>query len=77
MILILLVRAALASLNVFAYATESRTVVIVLTVTIGVIGLFFVAWCLAVIGEARGERKVHGARIVSQGRKFQLIQIAG
>jgi len=61
MILILLLRTAISILSVVV----ARLVWFYLGSILAVIGFFFVAWCLAAIGEARGQRKVLGVHVVS------------
>lgn len=64
MITILGLRTAMSVLAIIYDAYGRRLVSFILGVILAVLGFLFIAWCLAVIGEMKGYRKVLGARIV-------------
>ncbi|KAF1992768.1 hypothetical protein P154DRAFT_452051 [Amniculicola lignicola CBS 123094] len=63
MIAVLGIRTAISVLKVIYYAARPDIVWIILSVILGVIGFFFIAWCLAKIGDAKGDRMVLGMRV--------------
>ena len=67
---ILFLRAIMAVLA--ALSSWSLVSIIVFSI-LGALGLWFIAWCLAVIGDATGERKVLGMLIVSLGFSICLM----
>ena len=50
---------------IIGHAWGGRLVSLILGTIFAVIGFFFIAWCLAVIGDAQGYRKVFGFSVVS------------
>lgn len=62
---ILLVRTAISILSVMFRAYGGYIVSMALGVILGVLGFFFIAYCLALIGEVQGRRKVMGVLLVS------------
>lgn len=64
MITTLGVRTALSILGFFFGAYGGSIAGLVFSSIFAVIGFFFVAWCLARIGEAQGTRKVFGISMV-------------
>ena len=65
MIVILALRTAMSVLSCFSAAANGHVASCVIYALVGVLGLWFIAWCLARIGDARGERKVLGVMVVS------------
>lgn len=63
MIVIMVLRAGLSVEAVISSETFTQLVVFCV---LAVLGLWFVAWCLAIIGDAVGERRVLGMSIVSR-----------
>ncbi|PSN71802.1 hypothetical protein BS50DRAFT_235928 [Corynespora cassiicola Philippines] len=63
MIAILAIRTAIAVLSIIGNAWGARVVSVIVGTILGVIGFFFIAWCLAKIGDAQGYRKVLGVRV--------------
>lgn len=66
MILILALRTALSVLSLISAIRAMNIAKIVIYAILSVLGFWFVAWCLAEIGEATGERQVLGRMIVSR-----------
>ena len=64
MIVILLFRTAMSALSIFSAVRSGNIAAIVIYSILAVLSLWFIAWCLAVIGDAVGERKVLGVLIV-------------
>jgi len=64
---VLLVRTLLSILSIVRRAYGGYVVSLAVGLILAVVGFLFIAWCLAVIGEARGSRKVCG---VVLGRCF-------
>ncbi|KAK8123937.1 hypothetical protein PG999_003855 [Apiospora kogelbergensis] len=60
---ILLVRTAMSVWGIVRDALGGRIVSVIIFSILGVLGFFFIAWCLAQIGEARGRRKVLGVMV--------------
>lgn len=65
MIFVLFVRTAMSVLTVIGAVRGGNIAAIVIYAILAVLGFWFVAWCLAIIGDAVGERKVLGKLIVS------------
>ncbi|KAF2020880.1 hypothetical protein BU24DRAFT_456907 [Aaosphaeria arxii CBS 175.79] len=63
MLVTLVIRTAISILSCVSYAGYRRWVSFAINVVLAILGFFFIAWCLAVIGEARGWRKVLGLRV--------------
>ena len=64
MIFILFIRTAMSALAVFGAVVSGNIAAIVIYAILAVLGFWFVAWCLALIGDAVGERKVLGRMVV-------------
>ncbi|KAK6851494.1 hypothetical protein PG995_011619 [Apiospora arundinis] len=60
---ILLARTAMSVWGIVRSALGGHIVSVVIYSILGVLGFFFIAWCLATIGEARGRRKVLGIMV--------------
>ncbi|KAK1595552.1 uncharacterized protein LY79DRAFT_577925 [Colletotrichum navitas] len=56
-------RTAMSVIGVVGDIAHDRVLGAVLGIVLGVIGFLFVAWCLAVIGQAEGRRKVLGVML--------------
>ncbi len=65
MITILTARTFLDIPALYLFARRLEIPNLVLYLAIDVIAFVFIAWCLSVIGEAQGERRVLGKRVVS------------
>ena len=65
MILILFARTAMSVLTVISAVRRFNVLAIIIYAILAVLGFWFVTWCLAIIGDAVGERKVFGKLIVS------------
>lgn len=65
MIYVLFVRTGMSVLAVVSAILAMNIAAIVIYVVLAIIGFWFIAWCLAVIGDAQGERRVLGRLIVS------------
>lgn len=63
MLATLLIRTAVSIIMLVAYAIGRRWVSVAVWTVLGILGFAFIAWCLAVVGECRGVRKVLGVRI--------------
>ncbi|TKW48893.1 hypothetical protein CTA1_4417 [Colletotrichum tanaceti] len=63
MYVILGIRTALSVIGVVRDITHARVAGFIIGIILGVIGFFFIAWCLAVIGQAEGRRKVLGVMV--------------
>jgi len=63
--IILVARTALSILSIIRAFAGGLIVWGIIDIILGVVVFFFIAWCLAVIGEAQGRRKVLGMTIVS------------
>jgi hypothetical protein len=66
MIYIMFIRTGLLALTLVAAIALNNIAAIVIYSILGVLGLWFVAACLATIGDAVGERRVLGTLIVCQ-----------
>ena len=64
MIFILLARTAMSALTLVMAVFSNNIAAIVIYAILAVLGFWFVAWCLALIGDAGGERKVLGRVVV-------------
>ena len=64
MIYIMFIRTGLLVLTIAAAALLNNVAAIVIYSVLGVLGLWFVAACLATIGDAVGERRVLGTLVV-------------
>ncbi|KAF4892275.1 hypothetical protein CGCF415_v013055 [Colletotrichum fructicola] len=60
MYIILGIRTALSILSIVRDIIAGRVVSWIIGIILAVLGFFFIAWCLAVIGQAEGRRKVFG-----------------
>ncbi|KAK8076706.1 hypothetical protein PG994_003978 [Apiospora phragmitis] len=60
---ILLVRTAMSVLSIVRDALWGNWVSVVVFSILAVLGFFFIAWCLAQIGEVRGRRRVLGVMV--------------
>ncbi|KAK8108459.1 hypothetical protein PG984_014260 [Apiospora sp. TS-2023a] len=60
---ILLVRTAMSVLGIVRDALWGHFVSVVIFSILAVLGFFFIAWCLAQIGEVRGRRRVLGIMV--------------
>ncbi|KAK2025930.1 hypothetical protein LX32DRAFT_695980 [Colletotrichum zoysiae] len=56
-------RTAISVVGVVGDIARDRVLGAVLGVVLGVVGFLFVAWCLGVVGQAEGRRKVLGAMV--------------
>ncbi|KAK1987280.1 hypothetical protein LZ30DRAFT_580349 [Colletotrichum cereale] len=56
-------RTAMSVVGVIGDVAHNRVVGAVLGIVLGVLGFLFIAWCLAVIGQAEGRRKVLGVMV--------------
>jgi hypothetical protein len=65
MIVVLGLRTAISIWDAVWSGIKVQIVGLIISCILGVLGFFFIAWCLARIGEATGYRKVLGARVVS------------
>lgn len=65
MIAILALRTVISVLSCISAAAAGYIAGLVIYAIVGVIGLWFIAWCLARIGDCTGERRVLGVLIVS------------
>lgn len=65
MIVILSIRTALSIISLLYSSYGGRIASLVIGTIIAAIGFLFIAWCLAVIGEAEGQRTVLGVHVVS------------
>jgi hypothetical protein len=65
MIVVLALRTAISVWDVVWSGIKVQIVGLIISCILGVLGFFFIAWCLARIGEATGYRRVLGARVVS------------
>ena len=65
-IFIILFRTAMSALVLSDAIWAMDIAAIVLYIILGIIGFWFIAWCLAEIGEAKGERRVLGKLIVGR-----------
>lgn len=63
MIITLAVRTAVSIFMVIKSAVEKRWVNLGLWIFLGMLGFAIIAWCLAVIGECRGTRRVLKVRV--------------
>ncbi|OLN97019.1 hypothetical protein CCHL11_02030 [Colletotrichum chlorophyti] len=63
MYIILAIRTALSIIGIVRDIIHSQVASFILGLILGIIGFFFIAWCLAVIGQADGRRKVLGIMI--------------
>ncbi|KAH7126580.1 hypothetical protein B0J11DRAFT_281027 [Dendryphion nanum] len=63
MIAILVIRTAVSVLTIIGHAWGGRLLSLIMGTIFAVIGFFFIAWCLAVIGDAKGTRKVFGFNV--------------
>ncbi|CAI6336196.1 unnamed protein product [Periconia digitata] len=63
MIVILLTRLALSIISIFFHLWGGELISVIVGSILTVLGFLFVAWCLTVIGEAQGGRKVMGLMI--------------
>ncbi|KAK7917995.1 hypothetical protein PG985_009869 [Apiospora marii] len=61
--LILLVRTAMSILGIVRDALWGHIVSVIVFSILAVLGFFFIAWCLAQIGEVRGRRRVLGLMV--------------
>jgi uncharacterized membrane protein (UPF0136 family) len=61
----LIARTALSVLSIIRGFVGGLVVWSIVNIILGVLVFFFIAWCLAVIGEAKGRRKALGVTIVS------------
>lgn len=75
MLAVLGVRTAMSVLSIILEAFGIHLVGLIIGIILGLIGFFFIAWCLARIGDAEGSRKVLGARIVSCGRSLHFCSL--
>ena len=64
MIFILSLRTAMSVLALIFAIIRMNIASIVVDTILGVLGFWFIAWCLATIGDAVGERRVFGKLIV-------------
>ena len=64
MLVILALRVVMSVLSVVSSAGNGRIAAAVIYALLGVLGIWFIAWCLATIGDAKGERRVVGLMIV-------------
>ncbi|WYZ42432.1 hypothetical protein EsH8_VI_000131 [Colletotrichum jinshuiense] len=79
MYIILGIRTALSVIGVVRDIIHAQVASFILGIILGVIGFFFIAWCLAVIGQAEGRRKVLGIMVVSyfmNEREFRESPVA-
>ncbi|KAK8022051.1 hypothetical protein PG993_012818 [Apiospora rasikravindrae] len=60
---ILLVRTAMSILGIVRDALAAHVVSVIVYSILAVLGFFFIAWCLAMIGEVRGRRRVLGVMV--------------
>ena len=74
MITILALRTVISVLSCISAAAAGYIAGLVIYAIVGVIGLWFIAWCLARIGDCTGERRVLGVVIVSLDR---LVSLSG
>lgn len=65
MITVLALRTVISVLSCVAAAAQGHIAGVVIYAIIGVIGLWFIAWCLARIGDCTGQRRVFGVVVVS------------
>jgi hypothetical protein len=65
MIYTLFVRTGMSTLALVSAIRAMNIGSIVVYAILAVIGFWFIAWCLAVIGDAQGERRIMGKSIVS------------
>ncbi|GKT40565.1 uncharacterized protein ColSpa_00746 [Colletotrichum spaethianum] len=63
MYVILGIRTAMSVIGVVRDIVHAQIVSLILGIILGVIGFFFIAWCLAVIGQSEGRRKVLGIMV--------------
>ncbi|GJC83305.1 hypothetical protein ColLi_06143 [Colletotrichum liriopes] len=63
MYVILGTRTAMSVIGVVRDIVHAQVASFILGIILGVIGFFFIAWCLAVIGQAEGRRKVLGIMV--------------
>ncbi|KAK6213489.1 hypothetical protein QIS74_09491 [Colletotrichum tabaci] len=63
MYVILGIRTAMSVIGVVRDIIHARVAGFIIGIILGVIGFFFIAWCLAVIGQAEGRRKVLGVMV--------------
>lgn len=68
MLTILALRTAMSVLSVTVSAMNGKIASAVIYALLGVVGLWFIAWCIARIGDCQGERKVLGVVVVSPCR---------
>ncbi|KAK3939218.1 hypothetical protein QBC46DRAFT_355240 [Diplogelasinospora grovesii] len=61
--IIMLLRTFMSVLNITSNAFGQRVVSLVLGILLAIISFIYVGWCLAVIGEAQGSRRVCGVNI--------------
>ena len=65
MILTLACRTLLDVINLYRHVMSLQILGIVIALILSLIGFFFIAWCLATIGDAEGERTVMKYDVVS------------
>lgn len=76
MIVILGLRTAINIWDVVWSGIKLQIGWLIFGIILGVLGFFFIAWCLARIGEATGHWKVLGARVVSLGSSLHYLIFA-
>ncbi|KAJ4295010.1 hypothetical protein N0V90_007018 [Kalmusia sp. IMI 367209] len=63
MLTVLGLRTAISIFDIVWSAVRAQIVGLIIAIILSIIGFFFIAWCLAKIGEAQGYRKVLGLRV--------------
>ncbi|KAK7449922.1 hypothetical protein CaCOL14_010143 [Colletotrichum acutatum] len=63
MIIILGIRTAISIFGIVYDVTHAQIVSLILDIILGILGFLFIAWALAVIGQAEGRRKVLGVMV--------------
>lgn len=77
MLVVLGIRTAISVLAIIGDAWGGRLLSLILGTIFAVLGFFFIAWCLAVIGDAQGYRKVFGFNVVSTVLGVGLFEFGG
>lgn len=74
MIAILLLRSAMSALSILSAVIKKNIAGIVLYSLLAVLGLWFTATCLAIIGDAAGDRRVTGLVVVGRIYPFHCVK---
>lgn len=65
MVAILLLRSGMSALSILSAVIKGRIAAIVIYSLLAVLGLWFTATCLAIIGDSRGDGQIKGFLVVS------------